>query len=157
MPAPSASLDTHGRSARAPSPAEANEIPNPDHLGFWAEQTLQPRKVAEFLDLDRQTLAKFSGVALRGVRFDARIPQPVLEWLTEIAHICDLVAEFFRGDAVKTRLWFQTRNPMLGDLSPRDLIRIGLHRKLHRFIVEALKENEGPPDPRRRQARRTRK
>ena len=125
-------------------PREANDIPHHNDLGFWAHQTLKPRKVAEFLDRDRGTLAKFSGVALPSVRLDARIPKPTLAWLTEIAALCDLVAEFFDGDARKTRLWFQTRNPMLGDLSPRDLIRIGLHRKLHRFIVEALTQSEGP-------------
>jgi hypothetical protein len=31
----------------------------PDYLGFWVKQTLQARKVAKFLDLDKRTIAKF--------------------------------------------------------------------------------------------------
>jgi uncharacterized protein (DUF2384 family) len=53
----------------------------------------------------------------------------------------NLVAQFF-GDEQKTVLWLKTPNPLLGDMTPRDMIRIGRFKKLRRFIQNALSENE---------------
>jgi hypothetical protein len=39
-------------------------------------------------------------------------------------------------------LWFKTPNPLLGDIAPRDMIRIGRFKKLRQFILQALSENE---------------
>jgi len=55
---------------------------------------------------------------------------------------CNLVAEFFDGDPVKTALWFRTPNPMLGDMSPRDMIRYGRYKRLQKFILEAREEGD---------------
>jgi hypothetical protein len=125
----------------APGRTLFGTVPDQDYLGFWADQTLRAREVADFLDLDKRTVAKFSGVAPASVRFDQKIPKEVLERLTEIANICGLVAQFFGGDIRKTTLWFQTRNPLLGDISPRDMIRFGRYQKLRRFVMDALEEN----------------
>jgi hypothetical protein len=38
-------------------------------------------------------------------------------------------------------LWFQTKNPLLGNISPRDMIRYGRYEKLRRFIMNALEDN----------------
>lgn len=116
-------------------------VPATDHLGFWANQVLDARNVADFVGLDRQEVARVSGVSPKSVRWDHKIPQEVLDRLTEIAVVCGLVAQFFEGDVVKTKLWFQTRNPLLGNLSPRDMIRYGRHEKLRRFVMDALAEN----------------
>ena len=115
--------------------------PNRDYLGFWANQTLKAREVADFLDVDKPTVAKLAQVAPASVRFDQKIPKEVLERLQEIANICGLVARFFNGDVAKTALWFRTKNPLLGDISPRDMIRYGRYEKLRRFIMNALEEN----------------
>jgi hypothetical protein len=112
-----------------------------DHLGFWANKTLNARGVADFLDLDKRDVAKVAGVSPASVRFDQKIPREVLDRLLEIANICSLVAQFFEGDVQKTALWFRTKNPLLGDISPRDMIRFGRYDKLHRFVVAALEEN----------------
>jgi hypothetical protein len=56
-----------------------------------------------------------------------------------------LVAQFFGGDAAKTALWFKTKNPLLGDISPRDMIRYGRYEKLRRFIMNALDDNAAAP------------
>jgi hypothetical protein len=116
-------------------------------LGFWADQTLKSRAVAEFLDLDKRSVAKLAGVAPTSVRFDQKIPKEVLERLQEIANICGLVAQFFNGDAAKTALWFKTKNPLLGDITPRDMIRYGRYEKLRRFIMNALEDDTGVPAP----------
>ena len=116
-------------------------VPDRDYLGFWADQTLKAREVADFLDLDKPTVAKLAQVAPASVRFDQKIPREVLERLQEIANICGLVAQFFGGDIPKTAIWFRTKNPLLGDISPRDMIRYGRYEKLRRFIMNALQEN----------------
>jgi hypothetical protein len=116
-------------------------VPDKDYLGFWADQTLNAREVVDFLDLNKRDVAKLSGVAPASVRFDQKIPKEVLDRLQEIANICGLVAQFFVGDVVKTALWFKTVNRLLGNITPRDMIRYGRYEKLRRFVMEALEEN----------------
>src|SRR5579862_4252628 len=116
-----------------------------DHLGFWADQTLKAAEVANFLGLKKADVAKVSGVSPASVRFDQKIPKEVLERLMEIANVCELVAQYFGGDVVKTGLWLKTANPLLGNVSPRDMIRFGRYDKLRRFVMEALDENLPAP------------
>ena len=120
-------------------------VPERAHLGFWSDHTFHSGEVAKFLDLRKVDVAKIAAVAPASVRFDHKAPKEVLERLQEIGNICELVAQYFEGDAVKTALWFKTANPMLGNVSPRDMIRFGRYQKLHRFIVEALQENATVP------------
>jgi hypothetical protein len=124
-------------------------VPQQDLLGFWANETLDSRKVADFLDLDRRTIAKVAAVAPASVRYDHKIPKEVAERLAEIANICELVAQHFEGNAQKTALWFKTRNPLLGDISPRDMIRFGRYERLRRFVAEALAENSAVTLPKK--------
>src|SRR5881392_3427038 len=116
-------------------------VPDKDYLGFWADQTLNAREVVDFLDLNKRDVAKLAGVASASVRFDQKIPKEVLDRLKEIANICGLVAQFFGGDIAKTALWFKTVNPLLGNISPRDMIRYGRYEKLRHFVMSALEEN----------------
>lgn len=55
-----------------------------------------------------------------------------------------LVRSFFDGDRSKTRLWFTTPNPMLGGIKPNDLLGLGRHDKLLKFIRAQLAENRPP-------------
>lgn len=119
-------------------------VPEHDYLQFWANQTLNTRRVADFLELSKTDVAKVAGVARSSVRFDQKIPKEVLDRFTEIATICGLVAQFFEGDPVKTALWFKTKNPLLGNISPRDMIRYGRYEKLWRFVMDALEANAAP-------------
>lgn len=114
-----------------------------DPLHFRTQQGADYRRIAEFLGLDTAELSRLSGVSPRSVRLDARIPQDLKERLDEIANICTLVADYFDGDGQRTALWFTVRNPMLGDISPRDMIRAGRAPKLLRFIMEARTANTG--------------
>jgi hypothetical protein len=125
----------------AMQPGLFRNVHDRDYLGFWANQTLDARGVADFLDLKKPDVAKVAGVAPSSVRFDQKIPREVFERLEEIANICTLVAQFFDGDVAKTALWFRTRNPLLGDIAPRDMIRFGRYEKLQQFVLEALNEN----------------
>lgn len=119
-----------------------SNVPKSDPLNFWANHgSLDYSGVSNFLDFDKEALSKLGGVSRKTVRLDDRIPKELKERLEQIANICNLVAEFFDGDSVKTALWFRTSNPMLGDLSPRDMIRYGRYKRLQKFILEAREEN----------------
>lgn len=127
----------------ASSRAPFTTVPERDYLGFWANQTLNAREVVQFLDLDKKDVARLAGVVPASVRFDQKTPKEVLDRLQEIANLCGLVAEFLAGDAAKTALWFRTVNPLLGNISPRDMIRYGRHAKLRQFVMNALEQDSG--------------
>lgn len=112
-----------------------------DSLNFWANHGLDYERVRDMVGLTNNDLSRVADVAKASVRFDERIPPALKERMEQIANCCQLVAEHFGNDARKTSLWFKTPNPMLGDVSPRDMIRYGRFAKLQRFIVGALSEN----------------
>ena len=116
-------------------------VPKADPLDFWQANALNYSHVSEFLELDTPDLSKIGGVSKKSVRLDNRIPNQLKVRLEQIAITCNLVAEFFDGDRLKTALWFKTPNPMLGNLSPRDMIRYGRYKKLLNFVQSALEEN----------------
>jgi hypothetical protein len=51
-----------------------------------------------------------------------------------------MVAQAFDGDIDKTVSWFRARNPLLGDVSPKDMIRLGRYERLRKFIINAMTE-----------------
>ena len=53
-----------------------------------------------------------------------------------------LVLEFFGHDLEKTRRWWITPNPMLGQISPHHMLMMGNGRKLEQFIIDATQENK---------------
>lgn len=61
----------------------------------------------------------------------------LIEWATAL----NQVAKYF-NDENKTVLWFKTPNPMLGGITPRDMIRVGRFKKLFKIIHQALDENQ---------------
>lgn len=109
-----------------------------DPLGFWREGRFEPRRVANFLDISRDDASKMANISKKSVRYDDHVPGELLSYLRHVANICNLVAEAFDGDVEKTVLWFTTANPMLGDVTPRDMIRVGRYKKLEQFVLSAL-------------------
>ena len=123
----------------APVPEIFNTIPPHNYLGLLGENT--PKKVVNFLKLATNDVSKAMGVSKKSVRYDEKMPRELAERLQEIAIICELVAGYFNGDVQKTTLWFQVKNPALGDISPRDMIRFGRYEKLEKFVRNALAGN----------------
>lgn len=58
--------------------------------------------------------------------------------IREIDDIIDMVADYFDGDLEKIKLWFDIENPLLGGMSPRDMIIYGRHLKLRKFVLSAI-------------------
>jgi len=126
----------------SPSSVLFNTVSRRDNLKFWRGNMLNYQKVRDFVGLDTRDVSRVAGVAKSSVRYDEKAPKEVREHLENVANICNLVFQFFNDD-VKTKLWFQTPNPMLGNVSPRDMIRLGRYNKLLRFVTQAMEEGVG--------------
>ena len=116
-------------------------IPETNYLSFLEGGLAKPKKVVDFLNLNQQEVAKATGLPKSSVRYDNRIPPELEIRLMEIGNICELVANYFNGDIKKTALWFQIPNPLLGNISPKDMIRLGRYRKLMQFVLNSLEGN----------------
>ena len=57
--------------------------------------------------------------------------------LREFANIANLVPEDFNGAVNKVSLWFELQNPMLGNISPRNMIGGGRYKRLLNFVLDA--------------------
>lgn len=117
-------------------PSLFTTIPTRDYLGILKGS--DPKKVVNYLQLTQEDVANATRVPKASVRYDKKIPEELAQRLQEIAVICELVAEYFNGDLEKTALWFRINNPQLGNISPRDMIRIGRYQKLIKFVQSAL-------------------
>ena len=93
------------------------------------------KSLVDLLEFEKSDVSKIANVAKSSVRYDQKIPKEVKDHLEQIYNICQLVAEHFDGDRHKTALWFKTMNPLLGGVTPRDMIRFGRYKKLMNFII----------------------
>lgn len=117
----------------------SSPVARSDSLKFWKGADLDYQKVREFTGFSTQDISRIAGIPKSSVRFDERAPQEVREHMGNIANICNLVYDFF-NDAVKTKLWLQTPNPMLGNTAPCDMIRLGRYQELLRFVTQAMED-----------------
>lgn len=123
-------------------PALFETVPKEDYLSVFPSGGTDYEKVVDLLDFRKKDVARASNVALHSVRYDPpKMPKELQDRIQEWAVALNLVAQFFR-DEQKTVLWFKTPNPLLGDIAPRDMIKIGRFKKLRQFILQALSENE---------------
>lgn len=118
-----------------------DSIPKKDPMSFYKGGILDYKKVVESLDYKKSDVSAASNIGIPSIRYDSKMPVELQERLSEWATAINLVAEFF-NDPHKTMLWFKTSNPQLGDVSPRDMIRLGRFKKLLSFIQFALDENK---------------
>ena len=117
-------------------------VPQQDYLSFFKNDKPVYNRIIDFLDFKKEDISKATEVPLSSVRYDEKIPKELHERIKEWAILLNLVAEHFKGDPTKTALWFTTPNPLLGNISPRDMIRFGRYKKLFKFIFNALAENK---------------
>lgn len=117
-------------------------VPEKDYLSFFEGDKPNYNRIVDFLNFKKEDISKATEVPLSSVRWDNKIPKELHERIREWAILLNLVAEHFKGDAKKTALWFTTPNPLLGNISPRDMIRFGRYKRLFKFIFNALAENK---------------
>ena len=117
-------------------------VPKQDYFSLFPPNGTDYQKVVQLLDFKKKDVARASNLAIHSVRYDPpKMPKELADRIQEWALALNLVAQFFK-DQQKTVLWFKTPNPLLGDITPRDMIRIGRFKKLQKFILNALSENE---------------
>ena len=118
----------------------------PDYFRFGEGSAFQPKNVSDALGLKKEDVSKLASVSQQSVRYDDAIPEQVKDRLEEIAMTANMVAQFFCGDTDKAVLWFKARNPLLGDISPKEMIRLGQYERLRKFIVKALLKQDRPKE-----------
>lgn len=117
----------------------------PDRLQLLTDgQEPNARRIVKLLNYSKKDVASVAKVAPASVRYDRKMPAEVRARLIEWAFALNRVASFFEDDD-KTVLWFKAPNPMLGGITPRDMIRAGRFVKLMRFIDAALDTKVIPP------------
>ena len=116
-------------------------VPQKDHLSLFQDTRPKYQRIVDLLEMAKEDVSKATGVPKSSVRYDKKMPAELRERIREWATLLNLVAEHFEGDAHKTVLWFTTVNPLLGNMTPRDMIRLGRLRKLHKFVMNALAED----------------
>lgn len=122
-------------------PSLFRTVPN-DFLNLFPEGVVDGQKVIDFLNYKKNDVAVAANVPLNSIRYEPnRMPSELKERLQEWATALNLVEGFFK-DSQKTILWFSIPNPLLGGMSPRDMIRVGRFKKLLNFIQTALDENQ---------------
>ena len=61
--------------------------------------------------------------------------------MSERRRVYELVLNFFEGDEHKAKLWMRSRNPLLGGMTPREMVELK-PGKLIRFVEQQLSENK---------------
>ena len=117
-----------------------DNIPETDYFHLFPDGNPDVKKVVELLEYQKKDVSVATGIPEKSIRFDKKMPADLKERVREWAIAINLVGNYFQ-DEHKTMLWFQVANPLLGNMSPRDMIRIGRFKKLLKFIQTALDEN----------------
>jgi hypothetical protein len=116
-------------------------IPDKDFFHLFTDGVPDGEKVVKLLKYKKEDVSVAANIPIASVRYDNKMPTVLKERLTEWATALNLVAGFF-NDPEKTVLWFCMPNPLLGGMSPSNMIRIGRFKKLLNFIQTALDENQ---------------
>jgi len=111
-----------------------------DKLNLFNDGVPDGKRVVELLKYRKSDVSRAATVSPKSVRYDSKMPAALKDHLTQWATALNLVASFF-DDEHRTVLWFNTANPLLGNVSPKAMIRAGRFDKLLRFIQMALEEN----------------
>jgi len=106
-------------------PALFESIPEQDYLDLYQGNKPKFNRITNLLNLKQEEVSNATGVPMGTIRYDEKMSQQLRERLIELATLLNLVAGHFKGDQEKTLHWFGTPNPLLGYISPRDMIKVG--------------------------------
>jgi hypothetical protein len=116
-------------------------VPTHDYADFGVGAAFQPKRVYDWLALKKEDAAHIASVSTQSIRWDDHMPTDVRDRFEEIGSIINMAAAALGGDIHKTSLWFRTPNPLLGDISPRDMVRLGRYMRLRKYILSASSES----------------
>jgi len=72
----------------------------------------------------------------------SEIDKAIIQVLKDGEVIAGMIAPFFNGNEEKMANWYFTNNPLLGGLSPAEMVALGKTEKLKKLIQNVLEENE---------------
>lgn len=116
-------------------------VPDKDYCHLFNNGEPDGAKIVDFLKYKKYDIATATGIPVKSIRYDNKMPSELKQRFREWAIALNLVTEFFEGDAEKTALWFNMPNTLLGGMSPKDMIRVGRFKKLLKFIQSSLEDN----------------
>ncbi|MFH1829574.1 MAG: hypothetical protein ABH871_02190 [Pseudomonadota bacterium] len=123
-----------------PNTAIFKSIADRDCFNLFDGPHPKAKEVLKILNYDRKDLSVVTGKPEKSIRLDQRMSEEIETRIREWANVINLVGGYF-GDINKTMLWFQTPNPLLGNITPAQMIKVGQFNKLLSFIQVALSEN----------------
>lgn len=115
-----------------------SNVPRDEFFGLKTKSGYDFKKTAQFLNLDKRSVAKAAGISEASVRYDERMPTDLKNFFFEIISVLAIVANQFDGNKEQTQVWFNMPNPLLGGISPITMIALGKQKKLMRFIQRSL-------------------
>jgi hypothetical protein len=115
-----------------------NTVPSALPMLWNDEGRVQVEEVRKLLDLSKSDFARAAQASQKQIADTLKIPKEVEERVLVWALVLEEVARFFGGDARKTVLWFNIPNPLLGEVSPRDMILYGRARKLLQIVRDEI-------------------
>lgn len=120
---------------RATSPEDFKLTPNPGDISICIDcgETSKFDEKMKLIKVDVSTLD------LQMAR-EINIMQVSLQQTKRTFHLYKKVLDFFQGNEEKTKAWFSYKNPLLGGVSPADMINNGREKKLELFITNSLQE-----------------
>lgn len=124
------------------TPTLFQTVPKKTYLFERLGKPEEYQQVTRFFEFKSDDVARAADISKASVRYDEKMPDELQERLREWATVVNLVAEFFDGNLERTVQWFRMPNPLLGYISPRDMIRSGRFRKLLKFINTAIQEGK---------------
>lgn len=115
-----------------------SNVPQGDLFGINKDNNINYHEAAKFLGMSKKAVAKAAGIAAASVRYDARMSTDLKEFFLELISVVSIVSAQFSQDKEKTRLWFSMPNPLLGGVTPINMIMLGKHKKLLKFIQRSI-------------------
>jgi hypothetical protein len=115
-----------------------SNVPQGDLFGIKPKGDFNYQQAAKFLGMNKRAVAKAAGISETSVRYDSRMPTDLKEFFLEIISVVSIVSTQFNQEKEKTRLWFSMPNPLLGGVTPLQMILLGKHKKLMKFIQRAI-------------------
>lgn len=134
----------HAQDHSMPQSGLFDSVPE-DLFQFGHGVAFMPRKVSHLLGFKIEDVSHLASVSAKSVRYDDALPDQVRERLEDIATTINLVARVLDGGLDKTLALFKTRPPFLGDIAPREMIRLGRYERLRKFIIHAMNEQSKLP------------
>lgn len=110
-----------------------------DEWGFLSQKgEINYKKVVNTFGLSNIEVAKAANIKPSSVRYNNKVPKNLVKLIEELISIFSVVSNQFDNDKEKTILWFKAVNPLLGGVSPLQMIILGKSKRLMEFIDAAV-------------------